>query len=121
MISLCMGSQHTLPYVDVVYKNGRGKVAMLFSTKSLAWSHLSFPHIEPILIGNWPTEILNALVLMFFCRYERFEVLAVFASTILAQFGALFIVKERLKLTCSCYSAHSLLIGSTACLLKDVL
>ena len=66
MISLCMGSQHTLPYVDVVYKNGRGKVAMLFSTKSLAWSHLSFPHIEPILIVNWPTEILNALVLMFF-------------------------------------------------------
>lgn len=29
------------------------------------------------------------------CRFERFEVLVVFASTILAQFGALFIVKER--------------------------
>ena len=28
-------------------------------------------------------------------RYERFEVLAVFASTLLAQLGALFIMKER--------------------------
>lgn len=29
------------------------------------------------------------------CRYERFEVLAVFTTTILVMFGALFIVKER--------------------------
>lgn len=28
-------------------------------------------------------------------RYERFEVLAVFTTTILVMFGALFIVKER--------------------------
>lgn len=34
-------------------------------------------------------------VLIFICSYERFEVLAVFASTMLAQLGALFIIKER--------------------------
>jgi len=45
-------------------------------------------------------------------------VLAVFASTILAQFGALFIVKERLELLLSYYSAWLLLTGLTACLLK---
>ena len=28
-------------------------------------------------------------------RYERFEVLAIFSSTVLVMFGALFIVKER--------------------------
>ena len=28
-------------------------------------------------------------------RYDRFEVLAVFTSTVLVMFGALFIVKER--------------------------
>lgn len=28
-------------------------------------------------------------------RYERFEVLAVFTTTVLVMFGALFIVKER--------------------------
>lgn len=34
-------------------------------------------------------------ILIFICSYERFEVLAVFASTMLAQLGALFIIKER--------------------------
>jgi len=41
---------------------------------------------------------LNIKLLCVLYRYERFEVLVVFASTVLAQFGALFIVKERLKL-----------------------
>ena len=34
-------------------------------------------------------------------RYERFEVLAVFSSTVLVMFGGLFIVKERYILTMS--------------------
>ena len=41
---------------------------------------------------SWGNEkLLNTC----FSRYERFEVLAVFASTILAQLGAMFIIKER--------------------------
>lgn len=35
------------------------------------------------------------LVFLFLSRFDRLEVLAVFASTVLIQLGALFILKER--------------------------
>ena len=38
---------------------------------------------------------VSFLIIISVFRYERFEVLATFASTMLAQLGALFIVKER--------------------------
>jgi len=54
----------------------------------------------------------SSLIVVFvcLCRYERFEVLVVFASTILAQFGALFIVKERLNVFSNYYPVGFYLI-----------
>ena len=41
-------------------------------------------------------RLLNVTMCGF--RYQRFEVLSVFSSTILAQLGSLFILKERYRL-----------------------
>jgi len=40
--------------------------------------------------------IIQSVLLLLNYRYERFEVLATFASTMLAILGALFVIKERL-------------------------
>lgn len=40
-------------------------------------------------------HITRYVIFLIIFRFERFEVLAVFASTVLAQLGALFILKER--------------------------
>lgn len=60
--------------------------------------------------------------LCFLCRFERLEVLAVFASTVLVQLGALFILKERCVYVCVslCFQNISFQTKTSLCLSRSL-
>uniref|UniRef100_A0A669BI19 Solute carrier family 30 member 6 n=1 Tax=Oreochromis niloticus TaxID=8128 RepID=A0A669BI19_ORENI len=95
---------------------------------SLSGDHLKDPHvIIPIsclitcLISSWVTMKKPSQVYSF--GFERLEVLAVFASTVLVQLGALFILKESVERFMEQPEVHTgrLLVGTFVALFFNLL
>lgn len=105
----CMGLNLLCTFVLLVWCNSTDSLALTAYTYLTIFDMMS---MLTCLVTLWVRSQHPSPFFSF--GYERFEVLAVFASTILAQFGALFIVKESVERMVQQPDVHTgrLLVGT---------